>query len=189
LSGKCVLERVRASLEGGADIIQLRAKDGCARDNLGLASKLARLARRYGVPFIVNDDLGLAIASGADGCHLGQGDIGITLARKLLGAGKIIGASCGSVAEATRAKAEGADYVGAGPVFKTPVKKGVAPKGEAFLTAIKKTGIPFFAIGGIDASNIGRLRARGVRAAAVIRAVSFARDPYLATAELKEALA
>jgi len=189
LKGKDISRVARASLEGGADIIQLRAKGPCAGENLGLALKLARIAKKYGAPFIVNDDLGLAIASGSDGCHLGQGDMNIRAARKLLGAGKIIGASCGSISEAVRARAEGADYLGAGPVFKTPLKKTKAPRSGRFLSDMKRLGMPFFAIGGINASNVGKLRARGVRAVAVIRAVAFARSPRRAAAGLKEALA
>jgi thiamine-phosphate pyrophosphorylase len=138
------------------------------------------------VPFIINDRVELALAVGADGLHIGQGDIDISLAMRLLPKNKIVGVSVGNLKQAKKAVEEGADYLGAGPVFHTPIKKKVRQRGIAILKAVKRLGVSFFAIGGVDPVNIRRLTKIGVKRIAVIRAINEVKDPCVATRRLKE---
>jgi len=135
------------SVRGGADLLQLRQKP---RPDVVLAKEI-RAAARDAI-FIVNDDPAVAIASGADGVHLGLEDMSIARARAL-GAG-IIGATTHSLAEARQAKAAGADYVSCGPMFATALKPGLEPKGLSYLAPLKKLAVPFFCIGGITRNNV-----------------------------------
>jgi thiamine-phosphate pyrophosphorylase len=158
------LDRVaREAVAGGADVLQLRMKP---RIDLALARAI-----RAAVPdalFIVNDDPAAAIASGADGVHLGLEDAPIATA-KSLGCG-IVGATSHSLAEAKRAVARGADYVSVGPMFATALKPHLAPKGAEYLAGVKKLKVPFFCIGGITASNVRRSMERVAVCSAVIAA-------------------
>ena len=188
LSGN-ILKAAKAAIRGGADIIQLRDKRSPVPDVVKMAKALAALCRRHDVPFIVNDHVEAAVAANADGVHIGQGDIGVAAAKKLLGPGKIVGVSATSIAQAKKAKHEGASYIGGGPVFKTPIKQARTAKGIALLEKIKLLGIPMLAIGGIDDRTVLSLTKRGIRSIAVIRAVCAERDKFAATKRLKEALA
>jgi thiamine-phosphate pyrophosphorylase len=135
------------ALRGGADLLQLRQKP---RPDVVLAKEI-RAAARDAI-FIVNDDPAVAMASGADGVHLGLLDMSIARARAL-GAG-ILGATTHTLSEARRAKAQGADYVSCGPMFATALKPGLEPKGLTYLAGLKKLGVPFFCIGGITSRNV-----------------------------------
>jgi len=158
------LARVAAdAVRGGADVLQLRQKP---RPDAGLAREI-RAATGEAL-FIVNDDVAVALASGADGVHLGLEDLPIGEARRL-GAG-IIGATSHSLAEAKRAKAAGADYVSCGPMFATPLKPHLEPRGFAYLAAIKRLGLPFFCIGGITKENATPALQRAAVCAGVIGA-------------------
>jgi len=158
------LARVAAeAARGGADVLQLRQKP---RPDAGLAREIRAAAGE--TLFIVNDDVAVALASGADGVHLGLGDLPIGEARRL-GAG-IIGATCHSLAEAKRAKAAGADYVSCGPMFATPLKPDLEPRGFEYLAAIKRLGLPFFCIGGITKENATPALMRAAVCAGVIGA-------------------
>jgi thiamine-phosphate pyrophosphorylase len=158
------LSRVAAeAARGGADVFQLRQKP---RVDLGLAKEI-----RAAVPdalFIVNDRPDVALASRADGVHLGLEDMPIADARKL-GVG-IIGATSHSLAEARRARAAGADYVSCGPMFPTPLKPDLPAKGFSYLAALKKLGVPFFCIGGITRANASPKLVRAAVCAGVIAA-------------------
>jgi thiamine-phosphate pyrophosphorylase len=182
-----ILRAAAGALKGGADIIQLRSKSHQPKTLIRLASRMGRLAKRYGAPFIVNDHVELALAADADGCHIGQGDINLSLARRLLGR-KMIGVSCSNMKEAAAAERQDADYLGIGPVFRTPIKRGKTPRGVPFLKRMKRLKVPFFAIGGITMKNIYLLRKAGIRRVAVIRAISGSRDSRRAASALKEAL-
>lgn len=158
------LARVAAdAVRGGADVLQLRQKP---RPDAGLAREIRAAAGE--ALFIVNDDVAVALASGADGVHLGLEDLPIGEARRL-GAG-IIGATSHSLAEAKRAKAAGADYVSCGPMFATPLKPHLEPRGFTYLAAIKKLGLPFFCIGGITKENATPVLRRAAVCAGVIGA-------------------
>lgn len=183
---KCVKTAERA-LKGGADIIQFRCKNVFGKEAAVLARRLKRLAGKHCGLFIVNDRADIAAASDADGLHVGQGDISVAFARKIAG-DKIIGVSARNIKQARKAKVERADYIGAGPVFKTPVKLGIRPKGIKLLESFNGVKLPVFAIGGIDKKAARILARAGFKKIAVIRAVSFSNDPYIAAKELKKAL-
>lgn len=188
LSERKILKTARLALSAGADMLQLRDKSSSARAMLKTVKAIRKIAKRYRVPLIVNDRLDVALASGADGLHIGEGDIDISLAKKLLGEKRLIGASAKNLNQAMTAKRRGADYIGVGPVFKTPIKPRSKPKGLELFKKIKRLNIPYFAIGGIDCDNINNLARAGVKNVAVIRAVCEAKDPHKATKVLKRML-
>lgn len=188
LSADRILKITKQTLLAGADIIQLRDKSGSVREVLKTAKALKRIAKKYNVPFIINDRLDVAVAIDADGLHVGQGDIDIVLARKLMGKGKLIGVSATNIEEAKKAKLRGADYLGIGPIFATPIKDTAKPKGLKLPHGIKKLNTPFFSIGGIDCKNIYKLTKSGFKNVAVIRAICTVKNPYIATRRLKAAL-
>lgn len=184
-----ILETVTSAVQGGADIVQLRHTTLRRGELLTLARALRRLvADRL---LIVNDHLDVAILSEADGVHLGPTDLSIPAARRIAGPGLLIGASAGTRAGAQAAVAWGADYIGCGATFATPIKAEkavIGPAGVAAVASALEPRVPVFAIGGIDESNLDRLIAVGVRRACVIRAVSEARDPEQAARRLRAML-
>ena len=174
-----VVELAAAVVRGGADVVQLRHKTLPRGQLLNLARSLRDVVRD--ALFVVNDFVDIALLSGADGVHLGPDDISVASARKVAGDRLLIGVSASTV----DAVQPGADYVGCGPAFATPVKpekRVVGPQGIAALAA--KVDIPVFAIGGIDETNVGQMVAVGVRRVCVIRAVGDAQDPEQATRRL-----
>lgn len=185
--GHSHFEIIREAAKAGATIFQFRDKGQGARGKLETAGKLAAYAKAHGSTFIVNDYVDLAKKSGADGVHLGMKDarkLGKSEIRKL-GKGMIIGISASNLNEALRAQRLGADYIGLGPVFATPIKPGVKPSGIKELKKVmKKVTIPVVAIGGIDKHNIRQILSAGCDKAAVIRAVSGAKNIAKAVREL-----
>jgi len=189
---------VEAALQGGVRLLQYRAKadatgpDGQPLDDAGRlqqARALRALTSRYGALFIVNDRIDLALAVEADGVHLGQGDLPPQLARRLLGPERLIGRSTHRLSQLQQAVADGCDYVGVGPVHATPTKPGREPVGLDYVRqAAADSPLPFFAIGGIDARNLGAVRAAGASRVAVVRAITAAPDPKAAAANLLQAL-
>jgi thiamine-phosphate pyrophosphorylase len=176
----------REALAEGVSALQLRDKRSGLRETIRLARRIKDLCERRRVPFIVNDRVEVALAVDADGLHVGQSDIPAPLARTLLGKGKILGVSARSLREASMAQESGADYIGAGPVFETPVKKGERPISPTTLREIARLKVPAVLIGGIDERNAGGLVSKGFRRVAVIRAVLGSRTPRLAVKRLKE---
>ena len=188
IENRDILKVVEDALRGGADIIQLRDKSSDDRALLRYAKDIKQITKRYKRLFIVNDRADIAYAADADGVHLGQDDIQIEEARKILG-GKIIGISTHSVGEAERAQRKGADYIGIGPIFETATKKGPAPIGPSILTEVRKRiDIPFFAIGGISLANIMDVKKNGADRIAVAYSATQAGNVYDAVKELKEML-
>ena len=185
--GRRTAEVVRAALAGGVTMVQYREKAGSTRLMIEEARELAALCRAAGVPFIVNDRLDVALAVEADGVHVGQDDMPASLARRLVGKGKILGVSAGSPEEARQAEADGADYVGASPVFATPTKADAPPpvgvEGLGRLAAAVR--IPVVAIGGINAGNAGAMIAAGAAGVAVVSALVSAADVREAAASLR----
>lgn len=172
-------ERLSMSLEdmvqeaalGGADIVQLRDKTSSDQDVVGSAQTLRTITRKSGCLFIINDRPLVAKACEADGVHLGQDDAPISEAKRILGPEKIVGRSTHSLEQARQAEEAGADYIGYGPIFRTPTKPDYEPVGLSSMRVIaKEIRIPFFAIGGIDASNIKDITAEGASRIAVVRA-------------------
>ncbi|MEX0912788.1 MAG: thiamine phosphate synthase [Gemmatimonadota bacterium] len=180
----------KAALEAGAPAVQLRWKDGAARELLELAGELRRATHDAGALFLVNDRVDIALAVGADGCHLGDDDIPLEAARRIAPPGFIIGRSVDTPDEARIAEAKGATYVGMGPVFPTGSKSNVgAVVGEAGITAARaQVRIPIVAIGGIGAAEATGVARAGADGIAVISAVMHAPDPGAATRRLLEAV-
>ena len=184
-----VLGIAEAAQRGGADAVQLRQKILVRGELLALARRMREVL--HDALFIVNDHVDIALLSGADGVHLGQDDLSVASARKVGGDAMIIGASASSVDAARMAVAAGADYIGSGPAFSTPIKakkQVIGPQGVAEIAKALGAGVPVFAIGGVDAMNIAELTAAGVYRACVIREVANAKDPEQATRRLRAML-
>jgi thiamine-phosphate pyrophosphorylase len=180
---------VRASLKGGAQIVQLRHKSLRRGALLALARKLQPSVAAADALFIVNDHLDIALAASADGVHLGGDDLSIAAARRVAGPELLIGASASSESTAREAEKQGADYVGSGPAFSTPIKAEKRVIGPAAVAAIARSvQIPVFAIGGVDESNIEELVHNGVHRACVIRALFATPDPEVAARKLRSVL-
>lgn len=179
---------IRAALDGGVDILQLREKSGDTRLIERAARTFRRLCDTYTVPFIVNDDPELAVAVRADGVHIGQDDITIEEARRIVGDEMLIGLSTHSVEQVEAAS--GVDHISVGPVWETPTKKGRPAVGLDLVTyAAKHSNLPFFAIGGIDAGNVVEVLEAGARRVCVVRAIRDAEDPAAAAAAIRRGFA
>ncbi len=183
--GRSHQEVIEATILGGATIVQYRAKDVSTRQMVTEAQVLRELTRRAGVPFIVNDRVDVALAVDADGVHIGQDDMPVALARKLIG-DRLLGVSAHSLSEAVQAVQDGADYLGVGPVFATPTKPDAAPPiGIDGLTTIRRQiSIPIVAIGGINQTNAAEVIRTGVEGIAVVSAVVAAEDVAAAARQL-----
>jgi thiamine-phosphate pyrophosphorylase len=191
LSGRWApLELAEAILSGGCAVLQYRDKGRDDRARLGLARELRRLTARFGVPFVINDRADLALLCAADGLHLGQDDLPIAEARRVVGR-MIIGRSTHDEAQVARASAEDHDLLGFGPVFATSSKESPDPvQGvEGLVRARELAAKPLVAIGGIDLAGAARVAAAGVPLAAVISALARADDPEAAARALHETLA
>jgi thiamine-phosphate pyrophosphorylase len=184
------LDVARAALEGGATIIQFRDKELDSRALLDLATQLRQLTRARGATFIVNDRVDIALASDADGLHLGQDDLPISVARGILAPSALIGASATTPREALAAQQAGASYLGVGPIFPTPSKPDAGEAiGLSALTDIRRAvAIPVLAIGGLTCENIPGVIHAGADGIAVISAVAEAPDMAAAAANLLRCL-
>ncbi len=172
------LDRVALALKNGVDIIQLREKNRPAREIIELGLRIRELASNFNVLFIVNDRVDIAKMVNADGVHLGQDDVSLHCAREILGEKSIIGISTHCPDDAKRAMQEGADYIGVGPVFKTPTKPGRIPVGLEYVKWAKENvNIPFFAIGSIEPDNVNEVVQAGVSRIAVVRAIMNSETP------------
>ena len=179
---------IRSALNGGADIVQLREKELDRRAIERAAATFRRICDTYSAPFLVNDDPELARACDADGVHLGQDDMPVADARALLGPDALIGLSTHSREQID--DAAGADYISVGPVWETPTKQGRPATGlELVSYAAEHAAVPFFAIGGIDASNVSAVVEAGAHRICVVRAIRDAGDPGAAAATLRRAFA
>lgn len=184
------LEAAEEAILGGADCIQLREKDLDGGEFLRRAAKLVDLCGRHGVPCIINDRPDIALLSGAAGVHVGQTDLPVREARKLIGPTRSVGVSTHTIEQAKQAVADGADYVGVGPFFRSPTKPRDFVAGPAFARAVAETiPLPAFAIAGITAANVDEVLATGIRAVAVSSAVLGEVDVRSAARALKAKLA
>lgn len=178
-------EQVEAALKNGVTCVQLREKDLDEEAFLAEARELSALCKRYGVPFIVNDNVELAIRCGADGVHVGQEDMTASAVRRRVGDRMVIGVSAHTVEEAREAVKNGADYLGVGAVFPTATKTDVDVMSlETLADICSAVDVPVVAIGGISKNNIMRLSGSGVDGVAVVSAIFGAEDPGAAAAEL-----
>src|SRR5258706_13488354 len=188
--GRSHLEVVRAALEGGADAVQIRDKSSTAYNLSLVSAEIQPLARKFGAAFFVNDRVDVALLAGSDGVHVGQEDLPAREARRLLPRPRLIGVSAGTPEEARRAEGEGADYIGAGPVFGTATKPDAGePLGlERLARIVAAVGIPVVAIGGITRENVAQVFAAGASGAAVVSAVIGADDIAAAARGIKRSI-
>ena len=181
-----LLAQVHSAIEGGAGIVQLREKHLSRADFLAEARLFVAVCRRMGAVSIINDSVEIAREVGADGVHLGQGDLACSRARALLGPDKIIGVSAHNVEEAAAAQAAGADYLGAGAAFVTSTKGDAHPIPHAMYRAITDAvDIPVVAIGGITEENMPELRGCGLDGVAVVSSLFAAQDVAAAARRLR----
>ncbi len=161
----------------GVGIIQFRDKSSSQKTILNNCLLLKHLLNNKKTLFIVNDRVDIAKASGSDGVHIGQEDMAVKKARKIMGKDKLIGVSCHSLKQARQAQKEGADYIGIGPVFSTSTKANCRPVGLSLIKQLEKEiSIPFFAIGGINTKNIKEVISAGANRAALCSAIITAKD-------------
>ena len=185
LRGGTLADAVAAALRGGATLVQLREKTLDPADLLSEARQLTALCRAHGVPLVVDDNVEIALAAGADGVHVGQSDMAARRARALLGPDRILGVSAHNVAEALAAQADGADYLGCGAAFVTGTKLDAHPVSAETMRAVTAAvDIPVVAIGGIDAGNILQLQGRGLAGVAVVSGIFAQPDLTAAAREL-----
>lgn len=185
--GRATVDVVREAVAGGVTCVQLREKNCSVEEFIGEARQLHGFLRPLGIPLIINDSVEVAAAVGAEGLHLGQQDMPLEQARKVLPSCGIIGISAESLEDAIRAEEQGADYIGVSPVFATPTKTDTAPPlGLDGLRAIRAAvKIPLVAIGGIHAENAREVVRAGADGLAVVSAIVSAGDPRAAAAELR----
>lgn len=183
------LDRVRSALRGGVSLIQLREKERSTREYIDLAHKVGALAKEFGVPLIIDDRVDVALASGVQGVHLGQSDMPIKTARKILGEDFIIGATAKTVEQALEAFEQGADYLGVGAIYPTTTKvKTVLTSTEMLDKICKAVPIPVNAIGGLNKDNIDVLKGIGISGICAVSAIMKADDPENAVKELSAAV-
>ena len=186
LRGSTLYEQVEKALRGGATFIQLREKSLDTESFIEEAGQIKILCEKYHVPFVINDNVEVALAVGADGVHVGQGDMAASDARKKLGAGKIIGVTARTVQQAAEAERQGADYLGTGAVFATSTKGDAKEISHGTLKEIcRSVSIPVVAIGGIIAGNVMELKGTGIEGVAVVSAVFASEDIESAARELR----
>lgn len=184
---EALFRQIEDAIDGGASIVQLREKHLDPASFLAEAERFTALCRRKGALSIINDNVDIALRSGADGVHIGQEDLAAGDARRILGPGKIIGVSAHSVEEALRAQAAGADYLGVGAAFATGTKADARPIARETIRAVTAAvDIPAVAIGGITRENILELKGCGLAGAAVVSALFAQRDVKAAAAELRQ---
>jgi thiamine-phosphate pyrophosphorylase len=178
-----------AALEGGCDLLQLRDHEAGDDELLAAADRFRDACDAHGALFVVNDRPEIALQAGADGIHVGQDDLPVDAVRRLVGADVLIGLSTHSPEQFDAGLASDADYLSVGPVWETPTKAGRAAAGLDYVRyAAANATKPWFAIGGIDESNIGEVVAAGATRAVVVRAIRDAEDPRAVASALKSQL-
>lgn len=183
LNGRTLPELVEQAILGGTTFVQLREKNVTDTEFLSIAEQVKKVTDQYHVPFIINDNIEVALKADADGVHVGQKDMEAGNVRKLIGKDKILGVSAQTVEQALAAERSGADYLGVGAVFSTATKQDAQNVGISVLKEIcRAVSIPVVAIGGINAYNIKELKGSGIAGAAVVSAL-FAQNDIKAAAE------
>lgn len=186
MGGRDPRQVIQAAVRGGVTVVQLREKELSTRAFIELAEQLLLLLRPLGVPLIINDRVDVALASGADGVHLGQSDMRVEQARALLGPERLLGLSLENIAHLQTPEVALVDYVAASPVFATPTKTDTAPPWgiEGLRALCRLSPRPVVAIGGIHAGNAAALREAGAAGLAVVSALCAAPDPEAAARAL-----
>ena len=178
---------IEEACKGGVTLLQIREKERSGRDYLALARKVKEITDRYDIPLIVDDRIDIALAVDAAGVHVGRSDIPVCEARRLLGSGKIVGATAKTVEQAKEAFAEGADYLGVGAIYPTTTKVITVLTEVSTLNAIcKAVPIPAVAIGGLNKEKMDILKGGCMSGVAVVSAIMKATEPRLAAEELKK---
>ena len=180
------LYRVEQALMGGITLLQLREKDKSTREYIDLAEKVHTLTKKYNVPLIIDDRVDVALAIDAEGVHVGQSDMPVSTARKLIGDDKIVGATTKTVPQALEAYEQGADYLGVGAIYPTTTKvKTVLTSTETLGNICSAVPIPVNAIGGLNKDNIDVLKGIPIAGICVVSAIMKADDPKQAAVELQ----
>jgi thiamine-phosphate pyrophosphorylase len=189
--GRNTLEIVKAAVDGGATVVQLREKDCSTREFIEQAFAIKNFLKARKVPLIINDRLDIAQAVEADGVHLGQTDMPLYMAKDILGDSMLIGISAESLEDAVAAEKGGADYLGVSPIYATPTKTDTAPPlGLAGLRKIRKAvRLPLVGIGGLNKENSADVIRSGADGVAVVSAIVAADDPEAAASALKQVIA
>lgn len=185
--GRTHADIVRAALAGGADAVQIRDKAAPAQNLCRTVAECHPMARKFGAALLVNDRVDVALLAGADGVHVGPGDLPARAARRLLKRPALLGVSAGTLEEAKKAVREGADYIGVGPIFGSRTKADAGPPLgiEPLRKIVHAVEVPVVAIGGIDHENVAAVAATGCAGAAVIAAVVTASDMAAAARAIK----
>ncbi len=182
------LRKTEEALKGGVTLLQLREKEKSTREYIALAEKVHAISKKYNVPLLIDDRIDVALAVGAEGVHLGQSDMPIDIARKLMGDGYIIGATTKTVPQALEAYENGADYLGVGAIYPTTTKvKTVLTSVETLQAICKAVPIPVNAIGGLNKDNINVLKNTDIAGICVVSAIMKADDTKKATEALLHA--
>ncbi len=182
------LRRVEEACKGGVTLVQLREKDRTTREYLTLAEKVHEITMRYDIPLIIDDRVDIALAVNAEGVHVGQYDMTVKIARKLMGDEKIVGATAKTIPQAIEAYEQGADYLGVGAIYPTTTKvKTVLTSVDTLKEIVKAVPIKVNAIGGLNKDNIHVLKNSGIDGICAVSAIMKAADPCIAAKELREA--
>ena len=183
----CFLNKIEKACKGGVTLVQLREKERSGKDFYSLAKKVKAITDTYDIPLIINDRVDIALAIDAAGVHLGQNDLPIDIARRILGPNKIIGATAKTVPQALKAMKEGADYLGVGAIYPTMTKVATVITEVSTLNEICKViSCPVVAIGGLNQSNCDILKGSPIAGIAVVSAIMKVEDTKQATQQLKE---
>ena len=181
------LNIIEEAIKGGTTIVQLREKTASTKEFYQLALNVKEITSKYDVPLLINDRIDIALAVDSDGVHIGQDDMPADIARKIIGKDKILGVSASTVAEAKKAEADGADYIGSGAVFPTATKDDADSVSKLQLKEIVHSiDIPVVAIGGITLENADTLKDTGIAGFSVVSAIMSADNPREASQKLKE---
>lgn len=188
LSEEEFLAKVEQALQGGVTFLQLREKERSTREYIHLAREVHAIARRYQVPLVVDDRVDVALAAEVDGVHVGQSDMPVWQARKILGPDKIVGATAKTVPQALEALEQGADYLGVGAIYPTTTKVVTVITSTDTLGEIcKAVPIPVNAIGGLNQDNLGVLKGIPIQGICVVSAIMKSADPKAAAKGLRQA--
>ncbi len=185
LNGRKLTDDLEKAILGGVTTIQLREKNLSNEEFISIAKEVKKVCQNYHIPFIINDNLEVALAINSDGIHIGQNDIPASIVRKQIGPNKILGVSVHNLKEAFQAKIDGADYVGVGAIFSTETKNDAT---NVTLDSLKKIcdniDLPVVAIGGINLDNISKLKDINIAGIAVVSAIMKANDITAASGQL-----
>lgn len=188
LSEEEFLAKVEQALQGGVTFLQLREKERSTREYIHLAREVHAIAKRYQVPLVVDDRVDVALAAEVDGVHVGQSDMPVWQARKILGPDKIVGATAKTVPQALEALEQGADYLGVGAIYPTTTKVVTVITSTDTLGEIcKAVPIPVNAIGGLNQDNLGVLKGIPIQGICVVSAIMKSADPKAAAEGLRQA--